>query len=169
MDNFLLVFVCTGNICRSPLAEGIMKDIVLDEVDIHHQVFPIEITSAGTHAIEGHPASQYAVDVAALSGINLNYHRSKYITEGLVKHADLILTMERSHTQYIKSLWPYFDSIFELKCFGLEEKSVPPSIEIPDPIGMDIDFYKDVFDELKKEINRISPIVFSMVNKKSGN
>lgn len=150
------------------MAEGILKDLVLDEVDTHNRIVPIEILSAGTHAITGNPASQYAIDVAAKSGINLNFHRSKYITDELVKSTDLILTMERSHTEFIKSRWPFAGSVTELKSYGLSEDNRPDSVEIMDPIGMGLDVYQDVFIELKSEINRILPIIFSMAKKKRG-
>ena len=169
MREFVLVFVCTGNICRSPMAEGIMKDIVLDEVDQLHRVIPILISSAGTHAVTGSPASRYAVEVSKEHGISLNFHRSKPITEPIVRNADLILTMEKNHTDFIKRNWPFCTTVFELKNFAREGSGRPLNSDIPDPIGMDIDVYVDVFDELHTEITRIANLVFSMAGKKSGN
>ena len=64
MSNFILMFVCTGNICRSPMAEGIMNDLILNYVDSKKQFMPIEIFSTGTHAVRGHSASRFAIEVS---------------------------------------------------------------------------------------------------------
>ncbi|MBN1292123.1 MAG: hypothetical protein JXB48_09820 [Candidatus Latescibacteria bacterium] len=151
------------------MAEGIMKDLVLDEFNSNHNVVSIEITSAGTHAFFGNTASENAVKVLESKGINLLFHRSKPISDNLVRKADLILTMEKSHTEYIKSIWPFFDSVQELKRYGLKESEIPISTEIMDPIGMGLEIYMEVFTELQREIKRIAPLVFSLAGKKSGN
>lgn len=169
MREFVLVFVCTGNICRSPMAAGIMKDLVLDEVEQRHRVIPILISSAGTHAMTGSPASRHAVEVAAKYDINLNFHRSKPINESIARNADMILTMEKNHTDFIKTYWPFCTNVFELKNFARDSSNRPPNSDVPDPIGMDRDVYADVFDELRTEINRIAQRIFSMAEKKSGN
>lgn len=166
MENFILMFLCTGNICRSPMAEGIMKELVLDEFTTKHQVLPIEIISAGTFAVDGMPASGFAIDIVAQHGINLNFHRSRQITEEIAKSADLILTMEKMHTDYIKEWWPYIDYVYELKSFDCDVDPIGDSIEIRDPIGMDIDFYINVFEELQREIVRVSKTVFSLTLEK---
>ena len=166
MSNFILIFVCTGNICRSPMAEGIMKDMILDEFEAKHEVIPIEVLSAGTYAFGSSGASEYAIEVADRHGINLSFHRSRPVTEQIVKAADLILTMEINHTEYIKRLLPGIDYVYELKSFDRDEASIEGSMEVIDPIGMDIDFYTEVFDELHSEIMRISKTVFSLAREK---
>jgi len=168
MNRFVLVFVCTGNICRSPMAEGILKDLVLDEFDEHERIVPIDITSAGTHGVSGSGASRYAVEVAAEHEISLNYHFAKQLSDGIVKNSDLILTMETAHVDFIRSRWPFFRNACELKRFGRE--SEPPSaIEVMDPIGMSAMIYEAVFDDLLGEIRRIAPLVFRLADEKSGN
>ncbi len=161
MSNFLLLFVCTGNICRSPMAEGIMNDLILDEVDTKHRVMPIEIMSAGIYAVQGGGASHFAVEVAAQNGINLNFHRSKQLSENLAKTSNLILTMERNHTDYIKNNWPEIDCVYELRSFGRDDESIDEPLDIIDPIGMGFEVYQSVFEELKREITRISQTVYS--------
>ena len=161
MANFLLLFVCTGNMCRSPMAEGIMKDLILDEVNTKHQVMPIEIMSAGIFAVQGGGVSPLAIEVAAQNGINLNFHRSTQLTENLAKKSDLILTMEKNHTDYIRNNWPDIDYVYELRRFERDKESLEGRLEIIDPIGMGFEIYQMVFEELKREITRISQTVFS--------
>ncbi|MFC1606910.1 low molecular weight protein arginine phosphatase [Candidatus Latescibacterota bacterium] len=168
MKEFVLVFVCTGNICRSPMAEGIMKDMVIDEVEKNHMVLPLIVASAGTHAVVGSSASRTAGKVSETHGISLNFHRSKPISESIVRNADLILTMEKNHTDYIKNRWPNSDHVFELKNFIRDEELPPGLTDVMDPIGLDVSVYSSVFDELNKELNRVSAHIFSLVRKKLG-
>lgn len=163
MNNFVLIFVCTGNICRSPMAEGIMKEMVLDEFVMNRQVMPVEILSAGTHAPIGSSVSRFALEVADKHGINLRFHRSKQVTEQIVNAADLILTMEENHTEYIRQHWPGVDYVFELKRFGRNDSATEDSPDINDPIGMGIEVYIRVFDELQSEIARVSKTIYSLV------
>ena len=166
MSNFLVVFVCTGNICRSPMAEGILKDLVLDEFEKRSQVIPVEIMSAGVYAMDGNPASHFAIEVTAQHGINLNFHRSRHITEKLVKRADLILTMDESHSEYISLNWPNIGYVHELKKFDSEEMPENTSSGIMDPIGLDIETYEKIFNELEREIKRVSQMIFSLAMEK---
>jgi protein-tyrosine phosphatase len=151
------------------MAEAIMKDLVLDEVEQRHRVLPIIVSSAGTHAVKGSPASRHAIEVAKRHDINLNFHRSKPITEALARNADLILTMEKNHTAYIQSLWPFCNEVTELKSFGQETKQVSLDVDVQDPIGLNEAVYTAVFDELYREISRISQRIFSLAEQKSGN
>ena len=146
-----------------------MKDLVLDEVEQHHRLIPILISSAGTLDMKGSPASRHAVEVAGKHGINLKFHRSKPINESIVRNADLILTMERNHTDFIKTYWPFCTNVTELKNFARNAGNRPADPDVPDPIGMDITVYASVFNELHEELTRIAQIVFSMAEKKSGN
>ncbi len=166
LDTFVLLFVCTGNICRSPVAEGIMKDLILDEIDSHGQNLPIKVMSAGTHADNGNYASENAVIVAARYGIDINFHRSRYLTAEIVNAADLLLTMEKIHTNIIKQNWPHINAVYELKSFGYENPGNEFDTEIYDPIGMGLDVYIDVFNDLKKEIDRVSHKIFSLAGEK---
>ena len=166
MDTYNLVFVCTGNICRSPMAECIMKDLILNEVDSHGRYLPIKVMSAGTHADNGNYASENTVIAAGRHGIDISFHRSRYLTDEIVNAADLILTMERIHTSIIKQNWSHISAVYELKSFGYENPRNEFNNEIYDPIGMNLDVYIDMFNDLKKEIVRVSPIIFSLAREK---
>ncbi|MFC1560985.1 low molecular weight protein arginine phosphatase [Candidatus Latescibacterota bacterium] len=157
-----MVFVCTGNICRSPMAAGIMKECILDEVTLKGQNLPIKVISAGTHAINGYPASEHAIEVLAQHGIDIRFHRSRQLTEEIVKDADLILTMEKYHTNIIRQNWPQIYCVYELKKFGHTKEKNKTDMEIMDPIGMSFDVYMNIFNEIKKEISRVSQTIFSL-------
>jgi protein-tyrosine-phosphatase len=161
MDNFQLVFVCTGNICRSPLAEGIMKDCILDEIESGGEPLPIKVSSAGTSAVDGFPASEYSVEAAARHGIDISAHRSTQLSDGIVNAADLILTMEPGHTAIIKQYWPGFENVYELKSYNSTTPLKILEMTVIDPIGMSLEIYLNVFDEIKQALDRISQSIFA--------
>lgn len=166
MSNFLLIFVCTGNICRSPIAEGIMKDIVIDEFDSKKAAIPIEVMSAGTHAPAGSGASGFAIEIAKSHGINLSFHRSRVLIKNIANAADLILTMERYHTEHIKQLWPQIDNVYELKNFNRNELLPDNIADIDDPIGMSFEVYSKIYNEINEELKRVSGKIFSLALEK---
>ena len=136
-----LLFVCSGNTCRSPLAEGIAKTI-----------FPqclsedIEISSAGSSAMEGLPASDLAVQVARKHGIDLSKHKTRLLSRSLVKQADLIVTMASKHRQTVGILEP---SALEYT-YLLTDLCDDVDGDVPDPIGGDFDVYQQALDTIEK-------------------
>ncbi len=161
MNNFHLVFVCTGNICRSPMAEGIMKDCILDEIESGEAPLPMRVSSAGTSAVEGFSASEYAVQAAAQHGIDIKSHRSKQLSGSIVESADLMLTMDSAHTAIINQYWPGFETVYELKSYNSDRPLKNPDRTVIDPIGMSLDIYLEVFGEIKREIDRIKQSIFA--------
>ena len=94
-DNILVV--CVGNICRSPMAEALLK-----------QRYPHKnIDSAGVGALVGHSADPAALEIMAGQEIDITNHVAKQIDEGLAKKADLIFTMSDSQTKWIEERWPF--------------------------------------------------------------
>ena len=166
LNIYSLVFVCTGNICRSPMAEGIMKDLILDEVKSHGNSLPIKVASAGTHAVNGNSATEHAIMAAARYKIDINFHKSRLLTDEIVDEADLILTMEKSHTNIIKQIWPHIDYVYELKSFGRGNNNKELNDGIMDPIGSDFGVYIKVFNEINDEILRVAKTIFSIVREK---
>ncbi|PCR37269.1 protein tyrosine phosphatase, partial [Klebsiella pneumoniae] len=95
MLNSILV-VCTGNICRSPIAERFLR-----------QGLPnMKIDSAGTGALIGHEADESAVKIAAFHGLSLDGHKGQQFTSSLGRHYDLILVMEKKHLEQISQISP---------------------------------------------------------------
>ncbi|MGP5574427.1 MULTISPECIES: low molecular weight protein-tyrosine-phosphatase [Psychrobacter] len=94
-DNILVV--CVGNICRSPMAEALLK-----------QRYPHKnVDSAGVGALVGHSADPAALEIMAKQEIDITNHVAKQIDEGLAKKADLIFTMSDSQTKWIEERWPF--------------------------------------------------------------
>jgi protein-tyrosine-phosphatase len=145
------------------MAEGIMKDLILDEAARKRIILPIDVMSAGTHAVEGIPASRHAVEASFEQGISLRFHRSRQLTVNIVRSADLILVMERGHSEYIRQTWPEAGEVHELKRFGRAQFSLPQNSGIADPMGGALDEYRKAFLQIREEIVRITGIVFPLI------
>lgn len=97
-----VLLVCTGNVCRSPMA----KALIQQEIARRGLRDVVEVDSAGTYAMVGHPASKGSVNAMAQRGLDINDHRAKQINAGLVNEADLIIVMEEQHRRSIFVTWP---------------------------------------------------------------
>src|SRR5438093_12265401 len=93
-----ILFVCTGNTCRSPMAAAAL------ELELGADASRVEISSAGTAAWEGQPATALSLEVAARDGVDLGRHRSRRVTPDLLRAADRILVMEPSHVSLVQAL-----------------------------------------------------------------
>ncbi len=92
-----ILFVCTGNICRSPMAEGLMKKMLSEK-----GLQSVRVASAGTHALEGHPASGNAVAVMASQAVDITGHRGRQLDNRMLATSDLVLVMEPLHLEFIR-------------------------------------------------------------------
>ena len=130
---FNVLFVCTGNTCRSPMAAGILNSLIEPQY--------CEIDSAGTSALSGLPPAQFAMDVVKEYGGSIEEHRTKYLTYELIARADLILVMEIKHYDVVLEL----SSKARTKTFLLREyKRETGKKEVPDPVGKDRSAYEEV-------------------------
>src|SRR5207248_10059936 len=109
-----VLFVCTGNICRSPIAEGLFRRLLGNRKDI-------EVVSAGVHAVRGQPPSLYAVQVCAEEGTDISGLRSQPLTATLVDQATHIFAMTGAHLETIQALFPHTAE----KTFLLRESEEP--------------------------------------------
>lgn len=158
---FRVLFVCTANVCRSPLAEAIFNRKVL-EAGVEDRIWS---TSTGTWAAEGVPASSMTKLVAMENGLNLETHRSTAITLEMIKTNDLILCMTPVHKKDLLEIFPHLKhKIYTLREFG--RKKPPAKEAIDDPIGMNLNFYRRIFREISDEIDRIWDIVLEMSRQK---
>ena len=118
-----LLFVCSGNICRSPMALGIAQRIATNKT------LDVAVDSAGTLMIYGRPADPHAVAVCKDIGVDISHHESKGITEELCDWSDHILVMELRHSAHIQRHYPQHST----KVIHLAH--LIGQMEIPDPIG----------------------------------
>ncbi len=129
-----ILFVCTGNICRSVMAKAIFDDMVLKSPELSSA--GIAVQSAGIWNLNHHKASKEAVQVMQGFGLDITAHRSQYIDLDLIDWSDLILVMENKHREYVLSQVPHAqEKVYLLSQFAGEAG------EVPDPIDERIDTY----------------------------
>lgn len=134
-----ILFVCTGNSCRSVMAEGFLRDMA-EEAGLD-----IETSSAGVGAMDGYPSTEETIKVMREHGIDMSRHRSRRITYEMVKAADGIFVMETYHRDAILKQWP--DAAKKTHLLAEYAQTPMPwgkEIDIPDPIRMSSSFYQNV-------------------------
>jgi protein-tyrosine phosphatase len=138
-----VVFVCTGNTCRSPLAEALCKKRLADRLGCAVQELPalgFFVLSAGLAAMMGGAAAPEAVEVAGTFGADLEGHRSRPLTPELAAQADYLVVMTRSHARSLRQQFPRL---------GAQPRLLHPGGEdIADPIGCD----KPVYEQCGQQI-----------------
>jgi protein-tyrosine-phosphatase len=132
-----LLFVCTANICRSPIAEAIARQYG------QQRGWAVEVASAGTHAMAGEPAAPNSVKVCREVGADCSAHASQPVTPELVEWADRILVMEMRHAAHLREKFPRSDEKVQLLgTFG-------GLVEIEDPYRSWIFTYRRRRDEIR--------------------
>jgi protein-tyrosine-phosphatase len=158
--NYVITFICSGNICRSPMAEGILKNY-LEKTRFANQV---NVNSAGSLNLAPTWASSEAIEVSGNHNIDISKHLSKPLDRNILDEANILICMTLYHYNIIVREYPeYIDKTFVLRTMDTEENIVDPNIA--DPIGMDIEFYKKIFMEIEKEIKRIFPRLLERIEK----
>lgn len=140
-----ILFVCMGNICRSPTAEGVVRARLLEAVRVHGAEIDIELDSAGTHSYHaGHPPDRRAMEAASRRGVDLSPIRARLVEENDFSRFDLILAMDRDNLAHLEEVCPpeYRD---RLKLY-MEFSGNPGFDEVPDPYYGGLNGFERVLD-----------------------
>ena len=131
-----ILFVCTGNTCRSPMAEGILNKLVGERnLDVFAK-------SAGISAAEGSPASVNSVKACEEIGVDISRHRSTQLTNQMFYEADEVVPMTKTH------------QIIMQDAFKNREK-ILPALDVPDPFGGDLEEYRLCRNRIKEKIEEL--------------
>ncbi|MDU5079812.1 low molecular weight protein arginine phosphatase [uncultured Tissierella sp.] len=141
----IVLFVCTGNTCRSPMAEGILKSIAKEKK------LSLEVKSAGISVFDGDNASRNSIEAMKKIGIDISKHKARQLHRDLVDEADLILTMSKPHKEIIISNFPSAKD----KIFALLEYVYKIDKDIADPYGGNLLLYEHTREEIYKAIKKI--------------
>jgi protein-tyrosine-phosphatase len=154
-----VLFVCSGNTCRSPLAAGIFNKLARNE-----RVRDVRAESAGTTAMDGMRATPQAVSVAAKDGVNLNRHRSRHISDAVIDSADLVLTMTGRQWYDVTG---HTDRDSVLKLADIDPEGDGEDIE--DPFGGSLEEYQKVYDHIMGILTRSMPVILDRVGTQRDN
>lgn len=131
-----VMFICTGNICRSAMADAYAKKIV------HEQHLDIQIFSAGTYASTGEHASFNSIEVMKDYDVDLSVHTATNISDSNIGNMDLILCATQSHKLFLTHYYPDLSSkVYTIKEYA-EQCNTPSDTDIKDPWGYDINVYR---------------------------
>jgi L-threonylcarbamoyladenylate synthase len=143
-----ILFVCSGNTCRSPIAEGLCRKYLAEklacDVDRLGQI-GYKIISAGTGTIPGFEASPWSVEFCASEGVDISHHRSQRLQEEHLRDSDYVFVMSRQHCERIRYAWPQYAD----KCELLAGDS-----EVPDPIGGSRELYETCGQMIKAAVQK---------------
>lgn len=147
-----VLFVCTGNTCRSPLAVAALS------AELGEDMVHVEVSSAGTSAGDGQPVSEGSLAVALRDGIDLSAHRARRATVSIVRAADLVFVMDPLHRSALAAL-----GVPAEKVNVLSEWPAPgePDLPVSDPFGASREAYEECWRRIRRHVRRITPRILA--------
>ncbi len=153
-----VLFVCSGNINRSVMAQGILQAMLSRTRFKDH----VQVHSAGTLDLPPSPAHEYTIKVCSENNIDVTRHVSRHLNKHMLENADVVIIMAMDHKYFIDKKYPqYAEKVVLLKQWHHRKKLILPSVS--DPMGYEIDVYRETFAEIRKEIKRIMPYLLAGV------
>ena len=142
-----ILYVCTGNICRSPLAEALLRDYAARR----GAAGELRVGSAGTHGLTGNPATAEAREAGRRRGLDLSRHRARAVTPQIAAGADIILAATQDHQNWLRRRFPRLENkVYLAMLFPQRLAGQPPAeTDIPDPVGESVEYYLEVLDMLQ--------------------
>lgn len=134
-----MLFVCTGNICRSPMAEYMLKSKFIDR-------YSVNVSSAGIHALVDYPADAIAQELMLSKGIDMSLHRARQLNNEIIYSSDLILTMSLDQQKYIEKMYPN-------ACGRVHRIGKWDEFDVMDPFKRPQIIFEQVYILLEKGIN----------------
>lgn len=160
---FRILYVCTGNTCRSPMAEGILKKLLSDK-----GINSVKVSSAGLGTLDGYPATHHAVEISARHDIDISEHHSTRMNERLFKESDLVFAMAAEHHRQLEKMTDSGEKLFMLKAFPKKNQS-DPEHSVDDPIGGSLEEYMVTFKEIHEAIEKSLPEILQRIKKEASN
>lgn len=148
-----VLLVCTGNTCRSAMAEGILRSLIPEGRGAE-----IAVSSAGTAGLRSAPATEHAQAVCLEHGVDISHHRSRGLTEGMLAGSDLILGMTHAHVNFVGSLDPDASG----RTFLLSEFADGSDHDVPDPIGGSMEEYEAAYDMMERYLAKALPAILEL-------